>query len=192
MLTPYAFHSEKCPQGIQLSPTLSNSNCAPALPRFDWLIRNGFKPQALSYPRYLRRSSYPFKISLYIIAIHDELNSRIREEHKFNHNHKSILTKGHGQLRIATAKWSIEQALVRLEERKNGDTVSPWSFIIPKHIILCAKRRLDYFIAQKFAFGCQISHYSDSTQSDDDQDHGTTITNHYTLNDQPGTHPIQG
>ena len=127
------------------------------------------------------------------ISIHDELNSRKREEHKFNHNHKSILSKGHGQLlRIATAKWSIEQALVRLEERKNGDTVSPWSFIIPKHIILCAKRMLDYFIAQKFAFGCQISHYSDSTQSDDDQDHGTTITNHYTLNDQPGTHPTQG
>ena len=25
------------------------------------------------------------------IAIHDELNSRIRAEHKFNHDHKSII-----------------------------------------------------------------------------------------------------
>ena len=55
------------------------------------------------------------------IAIHDELNSRIREQHKFNHNRRSILSKGQGQLlRIAAAHWSIEQALVHIEEKKCG------------------------------------------------------------------------
>ena len=83
------------------------------------------------------------------IAIHDELNSRIKEEHRFNHDHKSILSKGHGQLlRLAASHWCIEQALHRIEQRSNDLDVRPWTFIIPKHIILCAKSVLDYFIAQ--------------------------------------------
>ena len=100
------------------------------------------------------------------IAIHDELNSRIREEHKFNHDHKSILSKGHGQvLRIAASHWSIEQAWLRVEERNNNLEVSPWTFIIPKHIILCAKNVLDYFIAQKFALGNRAPEQIHNTSS---------------------------
>lgn len=106
------------------------------------------------------------------IAIHDELNSRIREEHRFNNDRKSILSKGHGQLlRLAASHWCIEQALHRIEQRSKDLDVCPWTFIIPKHIILCAKSVLDYFIAQKFALRSEPSRQHHSTHEDDDYDY---------------------
>ena len=86
------------------------------------------------------------------IAIHDELNSCIREEYKFNHNHRSILSKGQGQLlRITAAHWSIEQALVRIEEKKCGAVFLNTSMFVLKQ-----------YIAQKFAFDVQLLHHNDN------------------------------
>ena len=91
---------------------------------------------------------------LEFIAIHDELNQRIREQHSTDHDRKSVIGKGHGQLvRITCAHWALEQALVRIEQRQQNIPVSPWSFQIPKDLILRAKILLDYFIEVKLALG---------------------------------------
>ena len=86
----------------------------------------------------------------------DELNDnqRIREQHSTDHDRKSVIGKGHGQLvRITCAHWALEQALLRIEQRQQNITVSPWNFQIPKDLILRAKILLDSFIEIKLALG---------------------------------------
>ena len=90
---------------------------------------------------------------LEFIAIHDELNQRIREQHDIDHDRKSVISKGHGQLvRITCAHWALEQALLRIEQKKQNLPLSPWSFEISKDLIIRAKV-LDYFIEVKLALG---------------------------------------
>ena len=54
------------------------------------------------------------------IGLHDGLNQCIRHENPLDHDRKSILSKGHGQLlRLAAIQHCIDQSLHRIEENNN-------------------------------------------------------------------------
>lgn len=61
------------------------------------------------------------------VGIHDGLNERIRQQHPFDHDRKSILSKtilskGHGQVvRLAAVHWCMDQALARLSAVQAGN-----------------------------------------------------------------------
>ena len=86
------------------------------------------------------------------IAIHDSINERIRQQHQHEHDRKSILSKGHGQLlRLAAIYTCMDQVLHRLELKAQNQPIPDWSFEIPVEILKRTKILLDYYIDEKFA-----------------------------------------
>ena len=86
------------------------------------------------------------------IATHDSINERIRQQHQHEHDRKSILSKGHGQLlRLAAIYTCMDQVLHRLELKAQNQPIPDWSFEIPVEILKRTKILLDYFIDEKFA-----------------------------------------
>ena len=86
------------------------------------------------------------------IAIHDSINECIRQQHQHEHDRKSILSKGHGQLlRLAAIYTCMDQVLHRLELKAQNQPIPDWSFEIPVEILKRTKILLDYFIDEKFA-----------------------------------------
>ena len=51
------------------------------------------------------------------IHLHDTINQRIRAEHPYDHDRKSILSKAHGQLlQLSVTQLNVDQALSILEQ----------------------------------------------------------------------------
>ena len=85
------------------------------------------------------------------IHLHDTINQRIRAEHPYDHDRKSILSKAHGHLlRLSATQLNVDQALSILEQ-DNEDI--EWSYQISKEILIKSAAFLEYFISQKFALG---------------------------------------
>ena len=105
------------------------------------------------------------------VGIHDGLNERIRQQHPFDHDRKSILSKGHGQVvRLAAVHWCMDQALARLSAVQAGNAPEEWKFEIPKETLVRAKTLLDYFIDEKLAIRRHVrSQNSSSNESDSNQ-----------------------
>ena len=102
------------------------------------------------------------------IHIHDSINQRIRAEHPYDHDRKSILSKAHGQLlRLSATQLNIHQGLSILQHE---DEDIQWSYQIPKEILLKSAGFLEYFIAQKFALG-NPPHGQTNLDSTDDFDY---------------------
>lgn len=100
------------------------------------------------------------------IALHDGLNQRIRQENPLDHDRKSVLSKGHGQLlRLAAIQHCLDQSLHRIQEGLPSDV--QWSYQIPKDALLKSTALLDYLIAQKFAI---TNPPRENTQEDEDHD----------------------
>ena len=80
-----------------------------------------------------------------------KINQRIRAEHPYDHDQKSVLSKAHGQLlRLSATQLNVVQALSILEH-DNQDI--HWTYQISKEVLIKSVAFLEYFISQKFALG---------------------------------------